>query len=117
MYKAFNLSPMIPSYDVRATMAFFQEALGFSVVRDDQTYVILAKDTVMVHILRAGNDIGEMEFYLAVDDVDAIWAASGDKMPEARPPFDREYGMREVHVIVPHTRTLMFIGMRIAPQP
>jgi hypothetical protein len=117
MYKAFNLSPMIPSYDVRATMAWFLEALGFSVVRDDQTYVILAKDTVMVHILRAGNDIGEMEFYLAVDDVDAIWATSGDKMPEARPPFDREYGMREVHVIVPHTRTLMFIGMMIAPQP
>jgi len=28
-------------------------------------------------------------------------------------PFDREYGMREVHVIIPETKTLLFIGQRI----
>lgn len=33
---------------------------------------------------------------------------------KVREPFDREYGMREVHVIIPETKTLMFIGQEIS---
>lgn len=32
---------------------------------------------------------------------------------KVREPFDREYGMREFHIILPHTRTLIFIGQVI----
>lgn len=114
MYKAIHLSPMIPSYDIGATTAFFRDLLGFVVLRDDGSYVILQKDETTIHILRAGADIGEMEFYLEVDKVDAIWERIKDQLAGAKAPFNREYGMREIHVIVPHTKTLLFIGQVIA---
>ncbi len=31
---------------------------------------------------------------------------------KVKEPFNREYGMREIHVIIPETKTLMFIGSR-----
>jgi catechol 2,3-dioxygenase-like lactoylglutathione lyase family enzyme len=117
MYQAFQLSPMIPSFDVRATVSFFTDVLSFSVVRDEGSYVILMKDNSMVHIQRAG-DIGEMSCYLAVDDIDVLWASMEDKIKKlkVRAPFDRDYGMREVHIIVPETKTLLFIGQAIKQQ-
>ncbi len=54
MYKAKYLSPMIPSYNIEKTVSFFIDLLDFKVGRDDKTYVILYKDNLTVHILRAG---------------------------------------------------------------
>jgi hypothetical protein len=114
MYKAFHLSPMIPSYDVRATRLFFKDLFEFSDVRDEDNYVIMQKDNCMIHILNAG-DIGEMEFYLAVSGIDELWNNIKDKLTgiKTKEPFDREYGMREFHIIIPHTKTLMFVGQEI----
>jgi hypothetical protein len=115
MYKAKYLSPMIPSFNIERTVSFFIDLLDFKIVRDDKTYVILIKDNLTLHILRAGTDIGEMEFYLEVDDIKNIWEKMKDKMEgmKVREPFDREYGMRELHVIIPETRTLIFIGQEL----
>ena len=115
MYKALYLSPMIPSFDIQTTAGFFQRNLQFNTVRDDGSYVILQKDDLTIHILNAGHDIGQMEFYLEVDDVDVVW----DQMKESvkglkvKAPFDRDYGMREIHIEVPATKTLLFIGQQI----
>ena len=105
---------MIPSYDIAKTVAFFIELLGFTVVRDDITYFVLQKDNLTVHILRAGADIGEMEFYMEVDDLEEVWSMVKDKLEgiKTKGPIDREYGMRELHIIVPETRTLLFIGQQ-----
>jgi hypothetical protein len=115
MYTATYLSPMIPSYNIEKTVSFFLELLDFKVGRDDKTYMILYKDNLTLHIQRAGSDIGEMSFYLTVDDVDAVWNGMKDKIGDlkVKEPFDRDYGMREIHVIVPETKTLMFIGQQI----
>ncbi|MBS1600699.1 MAG: hypothetical protein JST75_20925 [Bacteroidetes bacterium] len=115
MYKAKYLSPMIPSYNIEKTGSFFTDLLGFKIGRDDKTYLILYKDNLTIHILRAGTDIGEMEFYLEVDNVDAIWDHIKDKLDgiKFKAPFDQPYGMREIHIIVPETKTLMFIGQGI----
>jgi hypothetical protein len=115
MYKAKYLSPMVPSYDIEKTVSFFIYLLDFKIGRADKTYAILFKDNLTVHILRAGVDIGEMEFYLEVDDIEMIWDKMKDKLDgiKVKEPFDREYGMREIHVIVPETKTLMFIGQEI----
>ena len=112
MYKARHLSPMIPSFDIGATVSFFIELLGFEILRDDRTYVILQKDNLTIHILRAGADIGEMECYLEVDDIGAIWEHVKDKLSgiQFKAPFDQAYGMREIHLIIPKTKTLLFIG-------
>jgi hypothetical protein len=106
---------MIPSYNLEKTVAFFVDLLDFKIGRDDKTYFILYKDNLTLHIQRAG-DIGEMSFYLNVDDIEKVWQGMEDKLGDmkVREPFDREYGMREIHVIVPETKTLMFIGQEIA---
>lgn len=115
-YKAKNLSPMIPSYNIPKTVSFFTDLLDFKIGRDDKTYVILYKDNSTVHILRAGADIGEMEFYLEVDDIEQVWNNMKEKVQgmKFKEPFYREYGMREVHIIIPETKTLMFIGQEIS---
>ncbi|MBK8346121.1 MAG: hypothetical protein IPL08_17640 [Saprospiraceae bacterium] len=115
MYKARQLSPMIPSFDIAKTASFFIDLLSFEILRDDKTYVILQKDNLTIHILRAGKDIGEMEFYLEVDDIQSIWNyikgnLDGIKFKE---PFDQIYGMREIHLVIPMTKTLLFIGQQI----
>lgn len=112
MYKALYLSPMIPSYKIRETVDFFKDIFGFSAMMEADNYAVLQKDNLTIHILNAGTEIGEMEFYLHVDDVDGLWDTIRDKVShtKTRAPFDREYGMREFHIIVPHTKTLLFVG-------
>jgi len=114
MYKALYLSPMIPSYNIQETSKFFKELFSFKAAREEFGYVILYKDQQTIHLLNAG-DIGEMEFYLEVDDLDGLWDTIKDKLDgiKTRAPFDREYGMREFHVIIPHTKTLMFVGQAL----
>ena len=79
MYKAKYLSPMIPSYNLEKTVSFFIDLLNFKVGRNDKTYFILYKDNLTVHVLRAGSNIGEMEFYLVVDDIEQVWYNIKDK--------------------------------------
>ncbi|HMS66469.1 MAG TPA: hypothetical protein PKD83_14590 [Ignavibacteria bacterium] len=115
MYKALHISPMIPSYDMKETISFFQNILEFKIHMDTETYAILYKDDLTLHILPAGYEIGEMEFYMEVDDIDKVWNSMKEKLVgiKHREPFDREYGMREVHIEIPQTETLMFIGQQI----
>ncbi len=115
MYQARHLSPMIPSFDINKTVQFFRDLLTFEILRDDKTYVILQKDDQTIHILRAGKDIGEMEFYLEVDDIQSVWNHIKDSLDGIRykAPFDQAYGMREIHIIIPETKTLLFIGQAI----
>jgi hypothetical protein len=112
MYKAKYLSPMIPSFNIEKTASFFIDLLDFKAKRNDKAYIILHKDNLTAHILRAGVDIGEMEFYFEVDDIEKVWNTLKGKLDgiKVKEPFDQEYGMREVHIIIPETKTLMFIG-------
>jgi hypothetical protein len=115
MYKALYLSPMIPSFNVTETTTFFRDVLFFTVTRGDSHYAILQKDNLTIHILKAGSDIGQMEFYLEVSDIDQLWESVKAKLEgvNVRSPFDQPYGMREVHIAIPHTNTLLFIGQEI----
>ena len=117
MYKALNISPMIPSYNIKETVKFFVNLFNFEIYMDGN-YAIIYKDNLTVHILNAGTDIGEMEFYLGVDEIDVLWESIKNKLEgiKTRAPFNREYGMREFHIVLPHTKTLMFVGQMIDNQ-
>jgi hypothetical protein len=107
---------MIPSFDIGRTVSFFIDFLKFGILRDDKTYVILQKDNLTVHILRAGTNIGEMEIYLEVDDLQSVWNHLKDNLNgiKFKGPLDQPYGMREIHLIIPMTKTLLFIGQAIS---
>lgn len=115
MYTAIHLSPMIPSDNIQQTARFFQDLFHFSEVRIESNYIILSKNNLSIHILKAGKDIGEMEFYLEVEGLDELWQEIKNKLTgmKIKAPFDREYGMREFHIIVPYTKTLLFVGQVI----
>lgn len=118
MYKALYISPMIPSFNIEETADFFKSVLGFSSIMRTETYAVYQKDNLTIHILRAGDNIGQMEFYLEVDNVDDLWTAIKDKVKnlKIREPFDRDYGMREIHIGIPQTNTLLFIGQEVKSQ-
>lgn len=101
-YKALYLSPMIPSYNLEETGKFFKDILSFTPHMETETYAIYHKDNLTVHLLRAGKDIGQMEFYLEVDDLDSLWNTIKDKLQglKIREPFNQAYGMREVHISI-----------------
>lgn len=115
MYKALYLSPMIPSFKLEETTRFFRDILGFSSVMDTENYAICHKNNLTIHILKASQDIGQMEFYLEVDNIDKLWDTIKDKVYglKVKEPFNREYGMREIHIDVPQTNTLLFIGQEL----
>ena len=116
MYKAIYMSPMIPSFDLQITGIFFKDILNFEKVFDSGNYTIYEKNNLTVHILLAGENIGQMEFYLEVDDVDTFWDTIKDKILglKVREPFNQDYGMREVHIEIPKTKTLLFIGQAVS---
>ena len=116
MYKAIYISPIIPSFDLQITGIFFKDILNFEKIFDSGHYTIYEKNNLTVHILPAGENIGQMEFYLEVDDVDTIWNTIKDKISglRVREPFDQDYGMREVHIEIPKTKTLLFIGQSVS---
>jgi hypothetical protein len=115
MYKALFLSPMIPSSNPAETASFFAEALGFTVRSFDSHYHICEKDGLTVHFQPMGENVGEMSFYLEVDDLDQVWSILSEKVQSLRhkAPFTQPYGMREVHVDIPFTKTLLFIGQSL----
>ncbi|WP_148562442.1 VOC family protein [Spirosoma radiotolerans] len=106
---------MIPSFDLKETAHFFEDVLAFRRARHDETYSILHKNNLTVHVQRAGAEIGEQSFYLEVDDIDLLWEFIKYNVASLRvkEPFDQAYGMREAHIIIPSTKTLLFIGQLI----
>lgn len=106
---------MIPSYDIKKTASFFTELFSFKLEMSEPSYIILSKDKLTIHLLNAGEDIGQMEFYLEVDNINSLWESIKDKLNgiKVREPFNRDYGMREFHIEVPHTKTLMFVGQAL----
>ncbi len=114
-YKALFLSPMIPSTNLTETANFFRDTLDFSIDLDNEVYVVCQKDNLTIHLLRAGQEIGEMELFLEVDNVDTLWSKIKDKLMglKYKEPFNQEYGMREIHICIPHTNALLFIGQKM----
>lgn len=115
MSKTLFISPMIPSFDMSKTIDFFRDVLGFLIEMQSATCAVLAKDNLTIHIMPAGADIGQMEFYMEVEDVDELWAVIKDKVKglNFKEPFNQDYMMREIHIAVPQTNTLLFIGQSL----
>ena len=115
MYKALYLCPMVPSSNLKETVAFFIELFEFKLYFDYGSYAIIYKDNLSLHISQSQEHLTEMEFYLEVDALDELWNAIKHRLPDTRvrEPFNQNYGMREFHIELPHTKTIMFVGQNI----
>jgi hypothetical protein len=69
----------------------------------------------LLGILASKGEPNQQSIYLQVSDVDIWWTDVEVKLKsiETKPPFNQEYGMREVYIMIPETNTLLFIGSKL----
>jgi hypothetical protein len=83
-------------------------------------YSIVVRNAVSLHLTRAADASvlavtrGHMSIYLEVDNLESLWAhvSQFKDRYKIRDPFDRDYGMREFHII-DSDGCLIFVGQRI----
>ena len=118
-----DATAMLPVADIPAACAFVRDCLGFEVQMHGDTHAYCHSGDGAVRFIQAPPDADmddparQIVIYLDCDDADALWAVHSDAihaLPEShrRAPFDREYGMREFHLI--HGPFLFMAGHRIA---
>jgi uncharacterized glyoxalase superfamily protein PhnB len=97
------LTPMLRTPDLRKTIDFYTEVLGFTCehVSDDWGWAALRSGPV--EIMLSGLNVHEGDLatsftgslYLRTDDVDGLWRRLKDRARVCYPIEDFEYGMRE----------------------
>lgn len=91
-------------HDVRASAAFYVDALGFEIVDEPPGWIFVQKDNCLIMLGECPDDMHPSELgchsyfaYLRVDDADEYHArvsASG-LAPRLTPVSDKPWGMRE----------------------
>ena len=98
-----SLTPMLRTWDLRASNAFYTEVLGFECesLSEEQGWASLRRDGVA--IMLAGPNPHEDDkapaftgsLYFHTDDVDGLWQRLKDRVRVCYPIENFEYGMRE----------------------
>ncbi len=127
--------PVLPSADVPTTIRFWSDQLGFEAVFADDSYAVVGKDGVFVHLWSAGDDswrdvgvdsdsviVSGAESFIAgtasvrihTDDVDAIWDALPDR-DAVHPVFvdgiaATDHGTREYSLLDPDGNLITLVG-------
>src|SRR3954469_549930 len=116
-YQAKALSPIIPVADLRSSIGFYTDVLGFAAALHTDDYAILSRGGAALHLTRAADQSvleatrGHMSIYLEVESIELLWAHVSQLRDrfQIRDLFEREYGMREFHIIDPDG-CLIFVG-------
>jgi predicted enzyme related to lactoylglutathione lyase len=118
-YPAKQLSPILPVADLQITSEFYRRVFGFEAPRQSSGYAVLRRGTTSIHLSKAEPGVlkktrGQFAIYLEVEDIEALWAyvSSFRDTYQIRDLFDREYGMREFHIIDPDG-CLIFVGQAV----
>ena len=114
-------TPVIPVSDLDHAGEWFTRCLGFNARQIGDAMVHLSRDNVHIRLVKKADDMDlndprrQQSVYISTDDVDAFFAAHSQALEAAgahfRPPFDRDYGMRELHVA--YESLLMFFATPI----
>jgi predicted enzyme related to lactoylglutathione lyase len=115
-----RISPMLAVSDMERTLEFYVKVLGFDVSLRSASYSIVEKDGATIHFMTAQSEAvmkavrGHTEIYIEVEDIAALWeqVRRHKQNYRVRDLFDRDYGMREFHIIDPND-CLVFVGQRI----
>jgi len=110
-----QITAHIPSESMDKTINFMVDILGFEAARRSDAYCELTMGNHVLGVLSSDGEPNQQSIYLRVKDIDILWNEIQDKLDDEHQqwPFDRDYGLREVHLIIPGTATLLFIGSAI----
>lgn len=119
MPRLVDLTPLLPAANLTASIAFFEDVLGFETRVNQDGYAYLKRDDVAVRLLDVGGEIDthdparQIHCYIDVEDLDGLYQSMKpelDKLPpgRVRAPFDTDYGQREFHVTDPDALLISF---------
>lgn len=114
-----RISPMLAVEDLRETVEFYQNVLGFAPILQAPEYSVVERDGQTIHFQKAASEEvlncvrGHTEIYIEVSGIHALWehVTEFKNRYRIRDLFDREYGMTEFHIEDPN-RCLVFVGER-----
>jgi uncharacterized glyoxalase superfamily protein PhnB len=97
------LTPMLRTWQLRTTVDFYVEVLGFSceALDEEMGWASLRRDNAALMLSGPNEQEGDVapvftgSLYLRTDDVDALWQHVKDRARVCYPIEDFEYGMRE----------------------
>ncbi|MEM1360553.1 MAG: VOC family protein [Pseudomonadota bacterium] len=114
-------SPIVPVRDVAQSVAFYSEMLGFdlSIHNADAGYALLRRGPAMIALIGGADERAlratatNISAQIWLNDLDGYWDQIKDRADEfpagsLRPPFDRDYGVRELHVKDPDGFLIFF---------
>ena len=113
-------TPIIPVSDLDHAGEWFTRCLGFNARLMGDAMVHLSRDNVHIRLVKKADDMDlndprrQQSVYITVDDVNAFYAvhrAALEEEDDDCAPFDRPYGMREMHII--YESLLMYFGSPI----
>ena len=108
---------MLAVGDMRETLQFYSEVLGFSISMESAEYSIIERDGYTIHFMKAADQSvldavrGHTDIYIQVSGIHSLWEyvqKFKDKF-KMRGLLDRDYGMTEFHICDPN-ECLVFIG-------
>lgn len=110
-------TPIFPVADLAHAGEWFVRCLGFIAHKVGDTTVHLSRDSVNIRLILKAEDMDmtdprrQQSMYIDVENVDAFYVAHKDALEkdgDDYAPFDRPYGMREMHII--YESLLIFFG-------
>ncbi len=112
-----KISPMLAAADMRETLAFYHDVLGFQATMKSAEYSIVERDGQTIHFMAAASDEvmrcvrGHTEIYIEVSGIDSLWehVKTFKDRHKIRDLFERDYGMTEFHISDPN-ECLVFVG-------
>lgn len=119
-----QITPFVPCTKLDDQIAFYRDALGFTVGFQAENYAFLKRDAAAIRLVQVDADVDlhnpkrEGSLYIDVQGIDALYASlepALSKLAEGRvrAPFNQDYGQREFHVI-DEDCTLIFFGEGIS---
>jgi len=105
------LSPMLQSSDLRRTIDWYEQVLGFRCAGSVEGWCRLARDGVALMFMtnaHLGPPQSTATQYIDVDDVPALWAAIKDRVSAEWGPEEMPYGMLEFAIRDPDGYLLSF---------
>jgi predicted enzyme related to lactoylglutathione lyase len=120
-YTAKQLSPILPVADMTRAVAFYREVFGFTSTVESTHYTLMHRGGASLHLTKAASEEvltalqGKMSVYLEVADIASLWAhvSSFKGRYRIRDLFDRDYDMREFHIVDPDG-CLIMVGEELA---
>jgi predicted enzyme related to lactoylglutathione lyase len=112
-----RISPMLAVANMEATIAFYQDVLGFIPTMKSPEYSVVERDGQTIHFMMAASEEvlkcvrGHTEIYIEVVGIRALWehVKTFKDRYRIKDLFDRDYGMTEFHIEDPN-ECLVFVG-------